>query len=342
MAVMAQPLTAIIPCRNERLNIRPCIESLRSIADEILVADSGSTDETLDIVREIGGCRIVQREYVHSGDFKNWAIPQAKNAWIFMIDADERVTPGLAAEIRQILSLSAEFTHDGYWVRRENYFLGHRIRFGDWGSDKVIRLFRRDASRYVGDNDHAEVSVSTGNIGKLRERLTHFTMRSYDQYLAKLERYTTWQAQQWDSQQITLNRWRLMWGGPYRFFRCYVLRLGFLDGLPGFQISVLMAIYAYLKQAHLWELRHAQQEPDAENASNTYPTPTHLNGWPRGTTRFPNRRTSRCQELTATDVAKYCEPHSPARAPTPTGRRRISVSGESKLSALRLDVELGR
>ena len=184
---MAQPLTAIIPCKNERPNIRSCIESLRAIADEIIVADSGSTDGTLDIVREIGGCRIVQRDYVHSGDFKNWAIPQAKHAWIFMIDADERVSQELAAEIRQILA--AELRHDGYWVYRENYFLGHRIRFGDWGSDKVMRLCRRDASRYVGDNDHAELLVSTRNVGFLRERLTHFTMCSYDQYLAKLTRF---------------------------------------------------------------------------------------------------------------------------------------------------------
>src|SRR5262245_65872301 len=97
-------LTVLIPCKNERLNIKDCIESVRGIADEILVADSGSTDGTLDIVRELGGCRIIEREYVNSANFKNWAIPQAKHEWVLVVDADERVTPDLAEEIRTVLA----------------------------------------------------------------------------------------------------------------------------------------------------------------------------------------------------------------------------------------------
>jgi (heptosyl)LPS beta-1,4-glucosyltransferase len=89
-------LTVLIPCKNERLNIKDCIESVRGIADEILIADSGSTDGTLEIVRGLGGCRIIEREYVNSANFKNWAIPQAKHEWVLVVDADERVTPELA------------------------------------------------------------------------------------------------------------------------------------------------------------------------------------------------------------------------------------------------------
>ena len=103
-------LTVIIPCKNERLNIRPCIESVRAIADEVLVADSGSTDGTLEIVRSMGGCRVIEREYVHSGDFKNWAIPQAAHPWVLILDADERVTPLLATEIKQVLAASPKST----------------------------------------------------------------------------------------------------------------------------------------------------------------------------------------------------------------------------------------
>jgi (heptosyl)LPS beta-1,4-glucosyltransferase len=95
-------LTVLIPCKDEAQHIRDCIESVRPLADEILVADSGSTDGTLEIVNEVGGCRVIEREYVNSADFKNWAIPQARHDWVLVVDADERVTPELVTEIRRL------------------------------------------------------------------------------------------------------------------------------------------------------------------------------------------------------------------------------------------------
>src|SRR6476660_8456128 len=125
---MSSQLTVIIPCKNERENIATCIAGARLIADEVLVADSGSTDGTLEIARSLG-CRIIEREYGTSGDFKNWAIPQAANEWVLILDADERITPELAKEIRDTL---VEPRHDGYWVYRLNHFMGHPIRHGPW------------------------------------------------------------------------------------------------------------------------------------------------------------------------------------------------------------------
>ena len=101
---MRGKLTVLVPCKNEQRNIGACIASFRDLADEILIADSGSTDETLAIVRAMGCCRIVEREYRTSGDFKNWAIPQASYPWVLLIDADERVTPALAREVQDLLA----------------------------------------------------------------------------------------------------------------------------------------------------------------------------------------------------------------------------------------------
>ena len=148
---MKQQLTVIIPCKDERKNIRPCIESAKLVADEVLVADSGSTDGTLDIIDEVGGCRVVKREYINSGNFKNWAIPQATYPWVLIVDSDERVTPELAAEINALLEKGPP--RDGYQIYRANWFLGHRIRHGGWGSDKVLRFFRRDLGRYQGASE---------------------------------------------------------------------------------------------------------------------------------------------------------------------------------------------
>ena len=259
---MRCPLTVLIPCKNERRNIRPCIESAQTIADEILVADSGSTDGTLNIVRDIGGCRIIEREYVNSGNFKNWAIPQARHEWVLLVDADERVTPPLAAEIRDLLASVP--SRDGYRIRRENYFMGHRIRYGAWGADDVLRLFHRDRSRFVGEFDHADIDLPPARIGRLRGRLQHFTYWSYDQYFAKLHRYATYQAQIWHLAGRRPSFWKLLLRAPLRFLHTYIIRGGFLDGLPGLQVCGLISLMSFMKQARLWELSEGLPQPDPE------------------------------------------------------------------------------
>jgi len=254
-------LTAIIPCKNERLNIRPCVEALRPIADEILIADSGSSDGTLDIVREIGGCRVIEREYINSGDFKNWAVPQATHRWVLIVDADERVTSPLVEEIRSTLEAPRA---DGYWIGRVNHFMGHRVRFGAWGGDRVLRLFRRDLGRYEGPSDHGEVIVSSGNVGRLRHKLVHYTCWSYDQFYAKFQRYTKLQAEQNHAAGRRAALAPMFWRAAFRFLRDYLLKLGFLDGRVGLQLAMTGAFYSFAKVARLWELQEALPQPDPE------------------------------------------------------------------------------
>jgi glycosyltransferase involved in cell wall biosynthesis len=254
-------LTVIIPCKNEREQIRACIRSAQHVADEVLVADSGSIDGTLELARELG-CRVIEREYRTSGDFKNWAIPQAMHDWVLILDADERVTPALAAEIHRELAGPRQ---DGYWIYRRNHFLGHPIRFGPWKNDRCLRLFRRDLGRYVGPTDHAEVELARGTVGRLRERLTHYTCTSYAQYLPKLARYADVQARVWHGEGRRTHAGHLLLRFPLRFLQGYVLRLGLLDGLAGLQVCFLVAYLSYLKHAHLWQLQsgrdgHTQHE----------------------------------------------------------------------------------
>ena len=187
---MFHPLTVIIPCKNEREHLAACIASAKLLAADVLVADSGSTDGSLEIARALG-CRVIEREYRTSGDFKNWAIPQAANPWVMILDADERITPELAAEVAQVL---ADPKHDGYRIPRLNHFLGHPIRHGPWQNDDCLRLFRRDLGRYVGPTDHADVELAGDRVGRLREAMIHYTCTSYEQYLPKLQRYAAVQA----------------------------------------------------------------------------------------------------------------------------------------------------
>ena len=258
---MAHRLTCLVPCKNEQANIRACIESFRDLADEILIADSGSTDATIEIAREAGGvkCRIIEREYIHSGNFKNWAIPQAAHDWVLLVDADERITAELAREIRTILA--GDPPRDGYWIYRQNYFMGRPIRFGGLQNDCCLRLFRRDLSRYVGEYDHAEVRVSTGKVGRLRARMTHYSWWTYDDYFRKMERYSKFQAQKWHAEGRSPSFLHLACRPPIRFVRDYLLQLGFLDGIIGLQYAGLQAFYAFMKQARLWEVHRALRQP---------------------------------------------------------------------------------
>ena len=256
---MKQPLTVIVPCKNEARNLRACIKSFYAIADEIIIADSGSTDNTLDIALEFDKTRIIQREYITSGDFKNWAIPQAKHEWVLIVDADERIKPELANEIR--LELSRGPSADGFWIYRENHFMGHRLNFGDARRDCVLRLFHRDRGRYFGPSDHGEIRISNGRAGRLIEKMQHFSMWDYNQLYGKNQRYIMLQAEQWCEQGKDTSYFKLLIRPMWRFFREYILQGSILDGKAGIQTAWIAAFYSFNKQAQLWTLNHGKQQP---------------------------------------------------------------------------------
>lgn len=258
---MAEKLTVLIPCKNEERNIRPCIESARDIADEILVADSGSTDRTVAIARELGA-RIIEREYVTPANFKNWAIPQAAHPWVLVVDADERVTGELAEEIGTILS--GEPKYDGYSLRRRAYFLGHEIKYSGWGTSRLCRLFRRDVSRYEEKRVHEDVIVRPGRRGRLKGKLEHYSYWTFAQYFEKFGRYTTWSAEDLRERGRRAGLVSLTLRPAFRFFRHYILQRGFLDGLPGLIVSALGACAVFTKYAKLWAMERGLPRPDPE------------------------------------------------------------------------------
>ena len=264
---MSAKLTVLIPAKNELANLPACLDAARQVADELLVADSGSTDGSLEYLRGRGDCRVIEREYRTSGDFKNWAIPQAAHEWVLLVDADERITSELAAEVRELLSRGPE--RDGYWVARTNHLMGRPVRHTCWGRDRVLRFFRRDLGRYDGPSDHGEVEISTGRVGALAGRLDHYTLWSWGDWLRKLDRYSLVQAEQWLAAGRKPSYRRLLLQPPLRFLRDYVLHRGFLDGAVGLQVAWSSAFYSFMKQARLWELhsgkKHSEFEPSRES-----------------------------------------------------------------------------
>ena len=246
-----EKISVIIPTFNEEENIQECLESV-AWADEILVVDSFSKDATLEIAGRYTD-RIIQREYGNSASQKNWAIPQAKHRWVMVVDADERVTPELREEIRALLAAGPDCS--GYVIRRVNHFLGRRIRHGGWARDRVLRFWDRTKGKYQEKEVHADVEVS-GRVGELRHPLLHITFRSWDSYLHKIDRYTSWGADEYLRKGKRATLLDLVLRPPARFLKRYILQLGFLDGIPGLMITGIDTWVVFVKYARLWERTH--------------------------------------------------------------------------------------
>ena len=241
-------LSAIVTTYNEAECLGECLARL-AFAEEVLVVDSFSTDSTPAIAAQ-HGARVLQREYLSPAAQKNWAIPKVRHDWVLIVDADELVTPELAAEIRRVIS-SPE-ARDGYEIKRRNFFLGHEIRYSGWQNDWVLRLFRRDRGRYLERRIHEQLVVD-GSVGRLTGRLLHHSYRSLDDYWRKLRRYADWNAAEARRRGARVGPARLMLHPPLRFLKSYLLQGGILDGVPGLVVSILTAVYAAAKDSRIWE-----------------------------------------------------------------------------------------
>jgi len=227
-------ITAIIPTLNEEKFIEEAIASV-SFADEIIVVDSYSEDHTIELA-ERHKVKIVQRKFDNFSSQKNFAIGLAKHDWIYILDADERVSPDLKEEIVNAVRNPKDYV--GFYIYRSFYFKGTRIKFGGWQTDKVIRLFKKESCRYDGKLVHEKI-LYQGKIGFLQNRIDHFSYRNFHQYAGKLDLYSCLQARELleGKKKITLLH---RWVKPgFRFFVLYFIRFGFLDGSRGYTLAKL-------------------------------------------------------------------------------------------------------
>ncbi len=243
-----EPLSVIVTTYNEERNIADCLESVLW-ADEILVVDSYSDDQTVELARAFP-VQILEREYFGSAAQKNWSMDQVKHTWVLILDADERVPEELAREILSLLVEGPKF--NGYYIRRRNILLDRTIRHSGWSTDKVIRFFDRGKGRYPNRRVHTDLDIS-GPIPTLRNPLVHFTYRDFDQYFEKLLNYAEWGAAQGFREGRRVG-FLAVAGRPFwRFVRTYFLQLGILDGLHGLAVCGLQAVAVFLKYLRHWE-----------------------------------------------------------------------------------------
>jgi glycosyltransferase involved in cell wall biosynthesis len=242
------PLTVAIITRNAGAQLGPCLASA-GFADEVLVLDSGSTDDTVELAKR-HGARVESREWLGFGRQKQLAVSLARNDWVLCLDSDERVSEALAGSIRE--AMTARRYH-AYRMPRRNRFLGRWLAHGEGYPDWSLRLFHRAHASWSNDEVH-EAVLTTTEVGRLTGDLLHESADDVATYIAKQNRYTTLHAQALFGQGVRAGYWRLLASPLARFVKFYFLRLGLLDGGPGFAHIAIGCNNAFLKYLKLIEL----------------------------------------------------------------------------------------
>jgi glycosyltransferase involved in cell wall biosynthesis len=243
-------LSVIIITKNEILNLAACIRSV-GFADEVVVVDSGSTDGTLELARGAGARLIEATDWPGFGPQKNRALDAATGDWVLSLDADEQVTPELAAEIERAM---AQGTSQAFTVNRRSNFCGQYMKHSGWYPDRVLRLFRRGTARFSDDLVHERV-IAQGEVGRLRGDLLHNSMPTIEMVIDKLDRYSTAGAQSLHRKGVRGSMAKALGHGLWAFLRTYVIKLGFLDGRLGFALALSNAEGTYYRYFKLWLLQ---------------------------------------------------------------------------------------
>lgn len=258
-------VSALVITKDEEANIGPCLASLQW-ADEIIVVDAESTDHTTDQARRFTD-RIFVRPWPGYGPQKNFGMEQARSPWILIVDADERVPVALAEEIQAILRAPIPADIAGYEIPRKNFFYGVWIRHGGLSPDYQLRLLRRGSARYDDTLLHERL-VMTGRIERLHEPFEHHSMPTVGHHVRKMMRNTTLAAQQKLKRRNRVTPLDLGGSHLVTFFKTYVIRGGWRDGVPGLIAAMFAAMHTFVKYAKAVERLQGERLPrSSEHAS---------------------------------------------------------------------------
>lgn len=246
-------ISVVISAYNEEENIKDCLESVRQLADEIILVDNTSSDKTLEIAKKYTSKTFVRPNNLMLNINKNFGFGKATGDWILSLDADERVEPELVASIKnQVLSIK-DNPFSGYKIPRKNIIFGKWIQYTGWYPDYQLRLFRKGMGRFAEEHVHEQLTLS-GEVGTLKENLLHHNYTTVSQFLYKMNQIYVPN----EAQNILEGGKKVVWqdaiGFPVQeFFRRFFADQGWKDGLHGLVLSILMAFYHFLVFVQIWE-----------------------------------------------------------------------------------------
>lgn len=242
-------ISAVILTKNEEKNIKDCLQTL-SFADEIIVIDDDSNDKTRQIAKKLGA-KVFERRL--DNDFssqRNFGLNKAKGEWILFVDADERISSALRAEI-----LNFQFSiFNGAYLRRKDYFLGRWLNFGETAHVKLLRLAKKDAGQWK-RKVHETWVIEKGRVGELKSPLLHYPHATVSEFLKQINEYADFNARQFFDEGKRFQLWEMLLLPTAKFFFNYFIRFGFLDGFPGFVLAIMMAWHSLISRVKLWEIQ---------------------------------------------------------------------------------------
>ena len=246
-------ISGVVICFNEEGRIERCLQSL-GFCDEIIVVDSNSTDLTREIAARYA-TRLIQQDFLGYVKQKNFALERASGEWVVCLDADEALSPELQREIPRAIG-AADDDVAGFVLDRVTFFLGVWHDAGEWYPDPQLRVFRRAKGHWTGRDPHDRVELQ-GAARPLLGKLEHWNYRDLADHIATVDRFSARQAQGMADEGLRFRLVDLVFRPWIRFVRGYVLRRGFMLGVPGFLVSVSTAYYVFMKYAKLWEIERA-------------------------------------------------------------------------------------
>ncbi|NQZ00533.1 MAG: glycosyltransferase family 2 protein [Bdellovibrionales bacterium] len=248
---MAEQLSLAIITLNEEGNIERCIQSV-PFADEVVVVDSGSSDKTVEIAKACGA-KVFHQEWLGFQRQKQLAVEHTSNRWVLALDADESLSSELADELKQLLSGDQLASYAAYKVPRLSYHFGRWIRHGGWYPDYQVRLLDKENAKWSGGELHE--FVASKSVGTLKQDLHHYVFRDLSHQVQTNDRYSGLGAKKLFSAGSRFSALKMIFRSVFKFFECYVLKRGFLDGVPGLVIAVGAGYSMFLRYAKLYEMQ---------------------------------------------------------------------------------------
>jgi len=249
-------LSVVVLTRNEEKNIADCLQSVFAWADEIVVVDDESTDKTIEIARKYTH-RIITKKMDIEGRHRNFAYSQSKNLWVLSLDADERVTKELKAEMEE--ALGNPRAYNGFTIPRRNYIGDYWVRYGGWYPSPQLKLFRKDKFLYEEVSVHPRAFMDAP-CGHLRHDIIHYSYKNLEDFFAKLNNQTTREAQKWFDLNRPMRMTKFIWRTIDRFIRTYIGRKGYKDGLIGFFVAFNAGLYQFISYLKYRELVQERRE----------------------------------------------------------------------------------